>query len=103
MTERRAGMTTAREIKAHLDAWERRNRERWEIARWCQFLDLLGNPYVKAWKKPRRPCDWIRFPWEEDETEGRAKAGEYRLGEDEINELERIRKAFYGENRGNMG
>lgn len=71
-------------------------RERWEIARWEQWMQVNLSPYIKPLHKPRRPCDLMRFPWEDDETP--EKVPEPLTGEQK-DRLKTIMDRFYMEHR----
>lgn len=69
---------------------ERELQERWEIARWQMFTAMQMHPYMKAQNKPKKVEDWVRFPWEKEQTH--EPPTQVRVTEGEVNELERIFK-----------
>lgn len=104
-TIKEAGFTTAREIRYLYESWTRKERQKWEIARWRSFMDMRLSPYIKPHNKPDSPDKWLRFDWEQDKAVEAAKEGAYSLTDAEITILEQIRRDFYdnGKDRGTLG
>ena len=71
-------------------------RERWEIARWEQWMQVNLSPYIKPLHKPRRPCDLMRFPWEDDES---TETVPEPLTHGQAERLNGIMKNFYMEHK----
>ena len=64
MTERQAGLATAREIYELMRAWSERERGAWERTRWLAWQMMLLSPNIQPGKKPRTVQDFMRLPWE---------------------------------------
>lgn len=64
MTERAAGLATAREIYELMRAWGERERGAWERTRWLAWQMMLLSPNIDGSKKPRTVQDFMRLPWE---------------------------------------
>lgn len=71
-------------------------RERWEIARWEQWMQVNLSPYIKPLHKPRRPCDLMRFPWEDEDT---PETVPEPLTQEQTERLGGIMKTFYMEQK----
>lgn len=66
-------------------------KERWTIARWMMWQEMLLSPNIKAFNKPKTPQAFCRFPWEEStEEELKRKVEEYRITPEQEAELNRI-------------
>ena len=90
-TEREAGLTSYREFRMLVKGKEAEEHERWELARWQAFNNLLLSPHIKAIKKPKSPKAWFRFPWERpDDDEVEKIKRNSKVTAAEVAELERI-------------
>ena len=69
MTERQAGLATAREIYELMRAWSERERGAWERTRWLAWQMMLLSPNIQPGKKPRTVQDFMRLPWEKKPVE----------------------------------
>ena len=64
MTERQAGLATAREIYELMRAWSERERGAWERTRWLAWQMMLLSPNIKPANKPHSVQEFMRLPWE---------------------------------------
>lgn len=91
MTVRQAMVTSFEEARMLMRGKDAEMRENWELARWMMFIVVSGNPYIRQGRRPRRPSDLIRFPWEDAvETKGHRP-----VSEDERKGLDDIMRVFY--------
>jgi hypothetical protein len=65
---------------------QKEDQSEWERARWMIYMDWAISPNLK--RRPRKPQEVVRFPWEENEK-GSVKDIE-PLTEEEIQRLSRI-------------
>lgn len=63
-TLREAAMTSEEEYRLLRDGYEAREREEWEKMRWRVYMEWSISPNLK--KRPQKPQDVIRFPWERE-------------------------------------
>jgi hypothetical protein len=68
-TQVQAARTSALEIQQLIAAKNREMQDRWELARWMRWHDVMYNPYVKQGHRPATPQAMMRFPWEAPERE----------------------------------
>lgn len=80
-TVREAALTSLEEFNLLAEGFAQEQRETWERERWKVYMDWAINPYLK--RRPRRPQDVVRFPWEESEKVEEAEP----LTEGEIQKL----------------
>lgn len=80
------------EYELRLRGYEQSSHQAWEIARWQIWHQYQLSPNIKSGRKPRRPVDLQRFPWEESEKdELKRKAKKYgKVSKKELNELLKI-------------
>lgn len=95
-TEREAMLTSFREFRLLSEGHEQALRERWEIARWEQWMQVNLSPYIKPLHKPRRPRDLMRFPWENDDS---TETVPEPLTHGQAERLNGIMKNFYMEHK----
>lgn len=70
---------------------ERKFQEKWEIARWLAWHELLLSPNIKPANKPHTAQAFHCFPWEQPtDDELKEKARNYSVSQEEIEELNRI-------------
>lgn len=62
MTERQAAMTGTREFNQRIQAYQQRQQDEWERARWMAFS--IFSPFVGK-NGPKSPRQWVRFPWDQ--------------------------------------
>lgn len=95
MTERQAALTSWHEYTLRVKGAEQEAQERWNVARWICWQNMLLSPYVKKHNKPSSPQGYCRFPWEQSSDEELAqKAREFRITDEETAELNRIIKEW---------
>lgn len=95
MTEEQAARTGFREFLLRRKGKEEEQRERWTIARWMCWQDVLLSPNIKQGSKPRTPTAFCRFPWEQGEAEEmEEKAKAFRITPEQEAELNRIMADF---------
>lgn len=71
------------------------SQERWALARWMMWQEMLLSPHIKPANKPKTPQFFCRFPWEQPEAEELAeKAKQFRITPEQEAELNRIMKEF---------
>lgn len=85
-TLKEAALTSLEEYKLLADGHNCREQEEWERVRWRVFMEWSISPNLK--RRPRKPQDVIRFPWEK-ETSTDVKEVE-PLTENEIQQLSKI-------------
>ena len=91
MTEEQAARTSWREYDLRRRGLEKAQQEEWERLRWIAWQNVLLSPNIKSHNKPKSPRAFLRFPWEEPESEElKRKAEEYRVSPEEAAELNRI-------------
>lgn len=67
------------------------SQERWSIARWMVWQEMLLSPNIKPHHKPKSPQAFCRFPWERPEAEELAeKAKQYQVTPEEETALNKI-------------
>lgn len=89
-------LTSFHEFRLLAEGHDQDLRERWEIARWEQWMQVNLSPYIKPLHKPRRPCDLMRFPWEEDDSQETVPEP---LTPEQTERLGGIMKTFYMEQK----
>ena len=95
MTEEQAARTGFHEFTLRWKGKEQEQRERWTIARWMCWQDVLLSPNIKPGSKPRTPQAFCRFPWEKSEKEEiEEKARAFRLTPEQEAELNKIMAEF---------
>lgn len=97
MTEEQAGWVTIREFLARQKAYEKKNQEEWERARWQMFLVMQMHPNIKKAQKPGSPTAWIRFPWE-NPAEG-ITAEDCHVNEEQQEQLDELLQNFINRKR----
>lgn len=91
MTEEQAARTGFREFMLRKKGKEEEQRERWTIARWMCWQEVLLSPNIKQGSKPKTPQAFCRFPWERSEKEEvLEKAKTFRMTPEQAAELNRI-------------
>lgn len=40
-----------------------------DMLRWLSFQEMMLNPYIKSFDKPRTPRQYCPFPWDQEEPE----------------------------------
>lgn len=88
MTERAAGLATAREIQEMQRAWSEAQHREWERTRWMAWQNMMLSPNIKPQHKPKTPQAFMRFPWEPAPKEVRVE--DIRVSEDEARVLNAI-------------
>ena len=84
-TIKEAALTSLEEFNLLAEGHAAEQQEIWERERWRVFMDWTISPNLK--RRPRKPQDVIRFPWEES----RAEAQNYEpMTEAEIDKISRI-------------
>ena len=61
---REAARTSYYEFELLWESHSQREQEQWERVRWQVFMEWAISPNLK--RRPRKPQDVIRFPWEKD-------------------------------------
>lgn len=89
MTERAAGLATAREIQEMQRAWSEAQHREWERTRWLAWQQMMLSPNIKKTDKPRTPKAFMRFPWERDEMAD-VRPEDIRVTPEQVAELNRI-------------
>jgi hypothetical protein len=85
-TIKEAALTSLEEFNLLAEGLTQEQQEIWERERWRVFMDWSISPNLK--RRPRRPQDVIRFPWEEGKA---AEATNYEpLTEAEIDKISKI-------------
>ena len=91
MTLRQAAATSMHEYLVRLEGAQHKERERWELARWICWHQMRLSPNIPKHSTSSTPKAFCRFPWEApSDEELKAKAEEYRITEEEIEELNKI-------------
>ena len=91
LTEEQAARTGYHEYLLRVKGKDEELQERWALARWMMWQEMLLSPNIKQGHKPRTPQAFCRFPWEQSEAEELAeKAKQYRSTPEEVTELNRI-------------
>ena len=54
-----------KEYRLLAEGYDKRQRVFWEVARWEQFKQMEGNPYIKPYNKPQTLHSFHPFPWDE--------------------------------------
>lgn len=85
-TLKEAALTSLEEYKLLADGYNSREQEEWERVRWRVFMEWSISPNLK--RRPRKPQDVIRFPWEKEKTTDVKEVEP--LTENEIQQLSKI-------------
>lgn len=75
------------EYLALMQGKEAEIKEKWELSRWEQFMQIQSNGFIKQSSKPATPQALVRFPWEKDDTPTEAPKP---LTEEEATQLNKI-------------
>ena len=66
-------------------------QERWTVARWMAWQNVLLSPNIKPHNKPKTAQSFCRFPWEVPEADELAeKAKQFRVTAEEEAKLNKI-------------
>lgn len=71
-----------KEYRLLLEGYDKRQRVFWEVARWEQFQQMMMNPNIKPFNKPRTLHQFHSFPW--DEQPNNIKAEDIKITENEV-------------------
>lgn len=69
MTEQQAALTSYPEYRIRLEAKMKREQEKWELARWILWQQMLMSPNIKPANKPKTAKGYCKFPWENESQE----------------------------------
>lgn len=93
MTEREAALTSYPEYLLRLNGKIEKDREKWELARWICWQQMLLSPNIKPGHKPNTAKGYCTFPWERETAEElKQKAAECRITPEQEAELNEIIK-----------
>lgn len=65
-TVKEAALTSLEEYNLLVEGHSRAEQEEWERMRWRVFMEWTISPNLK--RRPKKPQDVIRFPWEREDV-----------------------------------